>query len=1124
MKKRLLSWLLVLTMVIPLIPSTLVTTAFAADAAGNGVDITGVQDLADDTETIETAGVYRISNTRSRPVKITATDEVVLVLDNVSIITATSPIELADSAKVTLVVPSGTSNTLKCTATAVNTANNGKTAGILVPKNATLTIDRADGETGAGDLSVTGGYGGAGIGGGAGVGYIDGERAESGQKGQEGYRGMDAFTYGENNRVQVFGGTGGYSGPGGLGGRTGGAGGALGTLTINAGVLNISGGAGAAGIGGGVGGTGEDGAAGETGGTGGACTTYAGEKNKWVYAAAGGPGGNGGGGAGGNGGTGGIGGNGGRVNITGGSVTVAGGNGAPDIGGGNGGRNGQGGNGGSSNTLSCVGYCNAYLDGYYQLNAQSNSGGVGGRGADGNDGIVGSGGTGAIVNITGGIVSLKHKTVGGGKIGEKNEKANRESASQGGNSRSPAKRVSYSVYLNGYREALAESAFGAGGQGGAGGLATALAGAPLPGDRGALKISGTDQQNMKFLSDYNISGSARPMSQNNTPLYRAVITAVKEDNEAPVEGAEASITKDGVTYNNVSDKNGTITLWLPVGNYILKHADVIHDLAGWMREPAELQVTTTDDATAKAKLGIKLIFAADKTTKAYTNGTDTPVTLTMDATKEQEANVTGPVRWFREPFQKDNAANDTTYRPTTFGLGYDEANPGDRGELTANNKLVELPISENGRYWAEITMNMGGDNFKVVRLVEVKNIYREFAIQTRTREMTRDSKVKYTSDYEALKNANGTLFEGQYGFPWDLNGYKEADISTGTLLTGVTYDTVNICALSSKVKWYNAAVGNQPLEKNATKTAFEPLTLTLNAAYLSAENQYADVNTHGAKYTITYTPEGVPVAEVTIRGIVQNDDGTEKTQLWSITNSFPENVTEADIEGWPQAGYRIDKVLVDGTDKTNELKDGVIHLANMSGTEKHNYTDAVNKVEFVYVNNMTDVTVKALYKGTNTPVEGFTAYKTPMEIGTKVDYAAPRIDGFTCVGSTKDQDGNYTVVKDGEITYYYTKNTGNVTYKAVDENGIVIWTKDGKVNKDNAPDTNILPNNTDDAVLLSKYGRKEGDTAKIVDAKGDTVTTYDGVNDLTVTYTYVRKTRDITIKQIDRAKIGRAHV
>lgn len=184
MKKRLLSWLLVLTMVISLVPSTLITTAFAAPAAGGGVDISNPHPVQSETTTIDQPGTYQISGTRRNPVKITATDEVVLVLNNVTITTATSPIELAAGAQVTLVVPDGTSNTLTCNATTADDSNGGRTAGILVPETASLTIDKQENGKGNGELTVTAAVGGAGIGGGAGI-YSD-ARAGSGADGTAG--------------------------------------------------------------------------------------------------------------------------------------------------------------------------------------------------------------------------------------------------------------------------------------------------------------------------------------------------------------------------------------------------------------------------------------------------------------------------------------------------------------------------------------------------------------------------------------------------------------------------------------------------------------------------------------------------------------------------------------------------------------------------------------------------------------------------------------------------------------------------------------------------------------------------------------------------------------------------
>mgnify|MGYP002236649778 CR=1 FL=1 len=190
---------------------------------------------------------------------------------------------------------------------------------------------------------------------------------------------------------------------------------------------------------------------------------------------------------------------------------------------------------------------------------------------------------------------------------------------------------------------------GNGGNGGNGGAAAAEPnGTPSAGAMGTLKISGTDQQNMKFLSEtYDASVSARPQVQDGTKLYRTVIAAVDAD-DAPVEDAVASITHDGNTYTATGDQNGKIVLWLPEGNYNLSRTNVTQKWVGWMSETAALTVTTGDNATATAKLGFQLAFAANTDAKVYTNGTNTPVTLTMDATAMLDNPDTMSVRWFRD--------------------------------------------------------------------------------------------------------------------------------------------------------------------------------------------------------------------------------------------------------------------------------------------------------------------------------------------------------------------------------------------------------------------------------------------------------------------------------------------
>lgn len=617
------------------------------------------------------------------------------------------------------------------------------------------------------------------------------------------------------------------------------------------------------------------------------------------------------------------------------------------------------------------------------------------------------------------------------------------------------------------------------------------------------------------------------MVKNNVPLYRAVITAVDaNDNNTPVKGAVASITKDGVRYNNVSGNNGTITLWLPLGSYTLQNTDVIHKSIGWMIELARLEVTTGDDARATAKLGKNIVFAANTAAKVYTNGTDTPVTLTMDATALPNAIVTNPVRWFREPFKKVGAANNTEYWTDTFDQGYNAAGMNNRGEQTAsaeNNKQFKWSINENGRYWAEITVDVDGSSFKTVQLVEVKNIYREYSIQVRSQELNRNGGIKKTDEYGPLKTAIGLDYKAQYGFPWDLNGYNATNVAQGTLIENppLGYDTVNVYALDSKAKWYTAYIDTMNFERKDDRTGFKaPVSLTLNQDFLT--NTYSDQvdvtkNHDISKYTIIYKPDGVPVAEVTIRGVVLNDDGTVKEEKWSFIQSYPEGVTEATVTGFAQKGYRIEKVLVNGQEKT--LTNGnSIHLENLQGTLENKYTDAVEKVEFVYVDNMTDVTVNTVLNNdhkddTAKATKVAAPYTVPVEIGTEKTFVPPVVEGYDCVGSNKGDEYKIpSVAKGDSITFYYEKTEGNVTYQAV-VGDTVLWTGKGTVTKGHIPENKTpdkgVNNYQEDDNVATKY------TITGTDTEYPNAGKYDGVNEITVTYTYKHKTRNVVVEKYD---------
>lgn len=123
-----------------------------------------------------------------------------------------------------------------------------------MPEGAELVIDKDD--AGDGTLSVTGGYGGAGIGGS----YTNNLLATTAAKGNDGAIGPTGF--GATGEVNG-GGAGGSIGQGGLGGQYGSDGTDAGIIKINGGILNATGGVDAAGIGGGRGRDGDTGKNGE---------------------------------------------------------------------------------------------------------------------------------------------------------------------------------------------------------------------------------------------------------------------------------------------------------------------------------------------------------------------------------------------------------------------------------------------------------------------------------------------------------------------------------------------------------------------------------------------------------------------------------------------------------------------------------------------------------------------------------------------------------------------------------------------------------------------------------------------------------------------------------------------
>ncbi|MFV0504955.1 MAG: S-layer homology domain-containing protein [Lachnospirales bacterium] len=169
---------------------------------------------------------------------------------------------------------------------------------------------------------------------------------------------------------------------------------------------------------------------------------------------------------------------------------------------------------------------------------------------------------------------------------------------------------------------------------------------------------------------------------------------------------------------------------------------------------------------------------------------------------------------------------------------------------------------------------------------------------------------------------------------------------------------------------------------------------------------------------------------------------------------------------------------------------------------------------FKHVSNMGEVTVRALYKDTETLIGGI--QKVTGEIDKELIVKAPVLEGFTLVTDKSQlEDGSKKVIvaADGSVVvdFYYTKNKGNLKINAVDTDGNIIGSKDVTVDKggkfvasdDNAP-------SADDISDLSNFKlvpQELDENGKPYEYPFDGVTPLDDI-----TYVYERITREVEVR------------
>ena len=251
-------------------------------------------------------------------------------------------------------------------------------------------------------------------------------------------------------------------------------------------------------------------------------------------------------------------------------------------------------------------------------------------------------------------------------------------------------------------------------------------------------------------------------------------------------------------------------------------------------------------------------------------------------------------------------------------------------------------------------------------------------------------------------------------------------------------------------------------------------------------------------YTINYIPANDGQVFVHVKGL--DKDGT---LCYEYTNSVTQGTASVNVTAFAVSGQKLTAATVDTVNKFSDVHDGALTV-DTSAAAKGTKIEVV----FTYGDNTADVTINAYYKGTTNTVEGFTPFTVKAEIGKPYSYGALALPGY-------DNDGAAPSIADvkaqgNTLTYYFTKQTGNVVYQLVEDGNPthILATKSESVNK--GAEINKSSAKAPEATNWKLKDTSEG-TVKGATTDGK----YDGVYAVTVTYKAVPKTKDVTIVRYD---------
>ena len=281
------------------------------------------------------------------------------------------------------------------------------------------------------------------------------------------------------------------------------------------------------------------------------------------------------------------------------------------------------------------------------------------------------------------------------------------------------------------------------------------------------------------------------------------------------------------------------------------------------------------------------------------------------------------------------------------------------------------------------------------------------------------------------------------------------------------------------------------------------------------------VNDVRADITIGAADGAVNAASPTIYVVgVGQRAGQADVQLWeyTTTRNTKDGNLQKPVNGWPWEKWKVVKAAsatgtqLDYTNNKNGFKDNLKANAGTTGLNTTNPTAEYDVdlfhgdkvVVFYYDWNMVDVTIKATDAKGN-PIPDYTNQVVEYEIGKQTTITAPNLIGYQPVGGQNTQDFTPSETNK-EITFQYEKTTGNLIYKAVYVDAAGAKRELGTFSGGTLVQGQAPNKSAQYAPRFDNYELADKNADGVASAESYTGT------DITVTYTYKAKVKTIPVE------------